>query len=321
MRILFNPTTTFNNKTPFKSRPTNTVTKETILEMQNAGKSFKEILKELNISEWSYSCLLSKFGIKTKAKLSKEKIALITKEILQDYINKKISVTEICKELDIPERTYSRLLDKFGLKTERKKAKQNATSITKEKLQKLVDNKLSVTEICEKLKIDKSTFYRTLKRLNIKYSYQKHSREIQISKERLQELAESGKTTKEIARELGISVTTYHQKVKEYNIKTILRDSIDKIQNINIEEIQNDINNKIKIKDLCQKYNITNSTYSAIIRKYSLDTPTRTCQSRISKTSKDEILKLKNAGYKPKEICTKLEISETTYYRLINAHI
>ena len=93
-------------------------------------------------------------------------------------------------------------------------------------------------------------FYKLLKRLNINYNYQHHSNEVKISPQILAEMAESGKTTTEIASELGISGTTYHAKVKAANIKTVFRDSIDTIAAITKERIQELINKGLKIAEI-----------------------------------------------------------------------
>ena len=147
------------------------ITKEQILELRESGRKYSEILKELGISEDTYNTLLAKFGIVTEFQKAKQNIAQITKEKLQALVESGQSVKKICEELNIPVRTYSRLLDKFGLVTGRKAAKKHIASITPEMLQTLLDKGRSKLEICERLKINDAMFYRLLKRFNIKYNY------------------------------------------------------------------------------------------------------------------------------------------------------
>lgn len=295
------------------------ITKEQLQKLIDSGKPLKEILKELQINEATYNTLIAKFGIVTEAKQAKQRIAAISKEKLLELVQSGKSVKEICEGLNIHERTYSRLLDKFGISTQRKEAKQKLGAITAKELQELVDMELSIDEICQILQISKPNFYKLLKRLKIQYNYQHHYGEIKISPERLQEVSQSGKTTAEIAKELGIAVTTYHEKAKLARIQTLLRGSIDRISEISIEEFQRAINSGMSVNEICSKFNITIANYSALIRKHNLSTPQRVSISRNAGVSAEEILKLKQAGKSVAEICKTLNISESTYRRILTA--
>lgn len=295
------------------------ITKNQLISLLDAGKSLKEITRELQITDTTYLELLAKFGIKTKMQEAKDNISLITSEQLQRLVLSGKKVKEICEELNIQERTYSRLLDKFGIMSPRKAMKAHVATITADMLQNLVDEGFSPTEISEKLKIGVDMFYKLLKRLNINYNYQHHSNEVKISPQILAEMAESGKTTTEIASELGISGTTYHAKVKAANIKTVFRDSIDTIAAITKERIQELINKGLKIAEICQILNITNANYIALLRKYNLQTRQRQSSFVISAISKQQILELRDAGKSVKEICQQLHISQSTYRRILNS--
>lgn len=251
-------------------------------------------------------------------KESKEKIASITYERLDTLVKSGKKVKEICAILGIPERTYSRLLDKFGIITPRKEAKNRINSITAEELQKLVDDGLSIDEIVRKLQIDKAMFYKLLKRLHINYDYQHHVGEIRIPPEVLRQMTKSGKNTAQIAAELGISQGTFHQKAKCANVKTILRDSIDTISSVSKEEVQSLIDKGLKQDEICKKLNITRVNFIALMRKYNLQTPQKRSMDIISRISKQQLLDLRAQGKMIKEICKLLSISLSTYRRIIN---
>lgn len=309
----------FNIVTPRKRAVVHhaSITKDQILDLISSGKKYNEIIEILGVNQSCYNELLSKFGIVTNLRISKNNIANITKDMLQSLVDSGKKVKIICAELQIPERTYSRLLDKFGIQTSRKLAKQHVNSITREMFMNLFKKGLSKPEICNELKITESMFYKLLKRLEIPYEYTNHAKEVVLPKNRLEELVNSGKTTSQIAEELGVSVTTFHEKAKLAKVKTEYRDSIDKIAEIPIKEFQNCLNSGMYIDDICKKFNISKAMYSAIIRKYNLTTFARTSHKIVSEVKKEQLLALKNSGKTRKEICKELSISESSYTRIM----
>lgn len=313
----------FKIETPRKQTIKNiaTITKEQIIELQNSGKTFKEIIEILNISETTYCSLLNKFNLPTQAKSAKANIKNITKEKLEGFIASGKTIKEICAELKISERTYTRLVDIYEINTNRKLSKKHIATITQEKLQELVDQKLSVTEICKELQITKSMFYVLLKRLHVKYNYQQHSKEIKIPRRELERQANSKKTTLQIATDLGISTTIYHAKARAARVKTVLRDSIDHLASIEQNDIQKDIDAGLTVKEICKKYSLTPSNYHTLRCKYGLSTPQRNAVNQISKITKEQINKLKNTGKSVTEICKELNISQSSYYRIFNSNI
>lgn len=193
--IYFSLLKKFKIQTPYKKAKMyyDSISQEQFVDLLASGKSYQEILNELQITPNIYSSLLAKFGIKTKQNFQKEKIASITKEQIETLIKDNKSAKEISQILNIPERTYSRLLAKFGIVTENMINRNHIASIDARTLQKLVDEKLSPDEICKRLDINNSIFYKLLKRLKINYNYQHHFGEIVIPKDRLEQLASSEK--------------------------------------------------------------------------------------------------------------------------------
>lgn len=294
------------------------IKKEDIEILINAGKSNPEIAEKLNITLSALNSLIAKFGIVTKHIQTRQNISLITKERLQELVNSGKPVKEICEILRISVRTYSRLVKQFGIATERQRAKEYLSSITRETLQTLVNEGLSVSEICQRLKINRSAFYRLLKQFKINYNYAHHYNEILIPKSVLQDKAQSGETTKEIANSLGISVGTYHIKAKQAEVKTVLRDSIDTIADISFETFQNAINKCKSVKEVCRTLNITEMNYNSLMHKYLVDTPQRCSSSAIANVTAEQIQKMRAAGKSVRDICSELYISQSSYYRILN---
>lgn len=311
----------FNIETAYKAKVSHnsSIKKEQLVELLDAGKSMKEIMQILSISESSYISLISKFGIVTNAKAAVRNIEAITKDVLSSLVECGQSVKNICETLNISERTYSRLLDKFGIVTSRKKSKEVIASITKDELQSLVDRRLSPNDIADELGINVSMFYHLLKRLKINYDYAHHHGEIHIPKPKLIEFTTSGKTTKEISEGLGISVNTFHEKTKVAHVDTVLRPSIDKISSISSQTVQSLIDKGLSVKEICARLDITEAQYSALIRKHNLSTAHRQYRLNISSISKEQLLELRRQGKSVNEICSELQISRSTYRRLMNA--
>ncbi len=296
------------------------IKKEQLVELLDAGKSMQEIMKILSITDSTYISLISKFGIVTNAKASVRNIGTITKEVLSSLVQCGQSVKEICKTLNIQERTYSRLIDKFGIVTPRKRAKEVIASIKPEDLQSLVDCGMTPGAISKELGINRHMFYHLLKRFKIDYDYAHHRGEISIPVTRLAAVAASGKTTSEISKDLGVAVNTFHTKAKIARVDTVLRSSLDKISSIPQQKIQALIDRGLNVKDICTELNITEAQYTSLIRKYNLSTAHRQFRANISSITKEQLVEMKKQGKSVKEICTELKISKSTYRRLMNAN-
>lgn len=291
------------------------IPKERILQLQSSGKKYKEIVKELGVSETTYNSLCAEYDIVSEMQKLKQHIASITEERFRSLVDK-FPVKEVCKKLQISERTYSRLIDKFKIITKRKMEKLRAQAITKEQLQELVDSGLTKKEICALLGINQPLFYVLLKRHNIKYNYQHHHREKNIPGEVLERVQKISKTVKEAADKLGITVATYHEKAKNAGVKTIYRDAIDKLNSISPGEFQEAVD-KMPVKEVCKKFGITLSNYLTLIRRHNTQTPQRIAMERIAGITKEDLLKDRAEGKMIKTICAERGIGLSTYRRIM----
>lgn len=300
------------NQTNFRAK----IPKERILSLQNSGKKYREIVKELGVSETTYNSLCAEYNIVSEMQKIKQHIAAITEERFR-VLAETLPVKEVCRELQITERTYSRLIDKFKILTKRKIAKLRAKAITKEQLQELVDSGLNKKEICSLLEINESLFYRLLKRHKIAYDYQHHYNEKKFPPEVYERIQKIARTVKEAADKLGMAVTTYHAKVKEAGVKTVYRDSIDKLDSISPDEFQAAVDT-MPVKEVCKKFGITHSNYLTLIRRHKTRTPQRLAMERVASVTKEELLKDRAEGKMIKTICAERGISLSTYRRIIN---
>ena len=138
--------------------------------MIEGGKTYPKIAEILGISIATLKNLITKMKITTHKLQSKEANEKVTKERLEKLINSGKSIDEICKELNITVRSYSNLVNRFGIMTKIRQGKLNNSSITKEEMQNVVDEGLTVKEMCKKLKISRPIFYHLLRVLDINYN-------------------------------------------------------------------------------------------------------------------------------------------------------
>ena len=258
--------------TPYKQqvKHNSSISEKDVIDLINKGKPVQEIIGILGISEDFYKRLLKKNNIMTASKKSKQNIATISKEKLESFFEQGKKVSEICEELGISKKTYSRLLNKFGIMTKRKKDRLNVSHIKKEDIEILVKRNIPPDEICKYLGINKTTFYELLKILNIDYNYVHHSNEIDIPKKVLEQAAKSGKTVKKISEKLGICTTTYNSKARINKIETVYRDSITRIASVTKEDLQQVIDKGLSVTEICEYFKITHSNYRTLVQKYNL---------------------------------------------------
>lgn len=289
------------------------ITKSDIENLISSGKTYPEISEILQISASTLHGLIIKFKIKTKLSQSRENIASITKEQIEDLINSGKKTEEICKELDIQPRTYTDLLTRFGIVTKLKQAKKNILNTNKEDIQALVDKGLTVEEIAKALNVtNASTVYRLFKRYHIKYNYKHHSGEINIPKVELQKTVKEWESVQAVEDKLKISNTCFYEKAKQANVNTILGDSIQKINSLNPKEIQDYIDQGATKDEICELFGIPKRMYPSVIRRYNLTTREVKLHLNAKKITKDLLEERLLSGKSTMELCQEFGVSLNT---------
>lgn len=307
----------FNIATAYKNckKRISEITKNQLENLINSGKSNQEISDTLGISLSSLQALIAKFQIKTKFLKAKENIANVTKEQLESLINSGKSVDEICKELNITPRTYTDIRNRLGIMTDRIKSIINIKNIKKEQLQELVDSGYTVDEICKKLNITQTMFYKLIKRYHVRYNYKNHANEIYISNSSLQKIVNEWTSAEDIERKLNVSTTAFYDKSLAQGVKTLLRDNLTKIGKIDVNEMQRLLNNGISWREICKIFDITPAMYKTILRRADLMTPAKKQRLNVQSITKEQLENLIASGKSTKEICKELNISTKTYIK------
>lgn len=158
--------------------------------------------------------------------------------------------------------------------------KLNNPNVNEEDVIRLFKKGYKVKEICQKLNMNQSFYYKIKNKYNLIYD-EKRPKIVKdfITKEYLYNLyIVQNKTKKEISQITGIKERNIKKRLKDYNIKKlegqfkqIMKNIADKnktIKNDIGELIENDyFNNNIGLKQLTEKYNIKYSIISNFITK------------------------------------------------------
>jgi len=138
------------------------IPKEKLKELSTSGKTIEEITKELGIYASTYAIKVKAAGINTKLRESINKIHSISKEKIESYINKGLSVKTICKNLDITESMYKQLIEKYNINTPSRNIHTHISKIKKETILELKSQNKTIKEICDELKISLTTYYKIM---------------------------------------------------------------------------------------------------------------------------------------------------------------
>ena len=309
----------FNIETNLKKRMAHhsTITKTDIASRLEKGMSKSEIIKELDLTPATYTRMLYEFGIETSVMAHRKNAAKITKEEFLELLNSGMLSKDIEKKLNISNSTFCYLLDKFGITTTRQASRINATNITKEELQSIVDSGMTVKNMIAELNIAESTFYQLIKFHKIDYNFQHHNNEIILPKEVMEDMVQSGKAVRKIADELNIHQTTFSKKAKVARVNTVYRESIDKKSDITKDELQEAVFSGLSREEICQQFKITTSMYRKLINRFGIQTKRKIEQENAKNISKELLVAMKSSGKSIEKICEELEISPNTYRRIL----
>lgn len=172
-----------------------------------------------------------KYYIKYKAKRG-DYSGINFRRLIIEMIEDGISQTKIAKEYDIPVRTMSREIQKLENSDDKRDIK--LFDIAKIYAEKMIKHEeLSDSEqrlygsIIEELKQDTK-----FTAINIESNEEKRNKELQDFKLKVQELRAKGMTNVQIAKELGVGVSTIRRRMLEVTSKQNLQD----MKNITIAE-------------------------------------------------------------------------------------
>lgn len=295
------------------------ISKEQLTEAIQRLKSRKLVCAELEITEKQYTYLCNKYGIKTEAALAKERAAAITKEELENLlIKQKKTRKAAANELGVTASTIDRLIIKFGLpiKSELENKQKNITDISTEQLKELEESNLTIKEKAAALHIGVSTYLNLLYKRGLK----ELTPEELALKNQIETLISQNKTMNDIAQELNMSYSSLHNFVDRFSITTKRKEIRSNNLSIDKEKFTQMVELGFSKSDIIDEFNISEDTYYKMIYKLNLSTNLNSSKDNINDVSKEEFLNLINKNCSRNDICIQLNISKSTYRRLLSKY-
>ncbi len=248
----------------------NKISKDKFEELLKQKFSVLEICNYFKITTTAYYNLLNKFDLINYMHGASSKV--ITKKTLQELVDNKIPVDEICKRLSISQSIYYKLLQKLDIQTEYKKSKARVAKVTKENIINLIESGKTYPEIAEILGIAQPTLQRLITRFKISTKIlEKRKAMDNVTKEKLEELIESGKSVNEICKELNISVRNYSTLVNRFGIMTDFRKNRANSLSITKDNLQELVDKGLTAKEIYETLNISDSVFYHLLKRLGIN--------------------------------------------------
>ena len=292
------------------------ITKEQLQAVVDKDLPLIEACKELGISKSAYNVLLTKFGIKTKTMLNKERLDAITEEQFRSLLDAGLTAAEIQKELNISTKFYYTLMRKFNIEVKKYDVKGNDDDLNKN-IGKLFLEGYSIKEIAEKVNISEDMCRRLLKNQgHVMQPTVLQNKKKQITKEQVLEVLAKGQTTKENYEELGLTESSYYSLLSKYGIQTNAQKQRSEIAALTISNVKDLLSANKSLPEICDELNISESTFYNILAKHNVKTPKQTSSMHNKTITKEKFVDLVNQGKTANEICAELKIKPSRYIRL-----
>lgn len=157
----------------------NTIETKDIIEQYNTGVSLKELSRKYGYSPTSMKDFLIKKGVNIRVKYSILKDVNTHKLLIDDYLNRTLSLKDIMKKYKCQYRTFVQILKMYNIP---KIGKGRNYKLTDKETLKVIKSFMEghkIIEIASNFKVDKCTIYSILNRYNIDYLKYNNSKSAQ----------------------------------------------------------------------------------------------------------------------------------------------
>ena len=225
------------------------------------------ICKMFKITTTAYYNLIDKFGLREKYIVGASRKA-VTKEKLQKLVEMGMSTDDICKELNIGTDAYYDLLKQFDIKTRAIIERERVESITKTQLETLINQGKSYDEIVKELGISRSSINMLIDKFHIKTLIKETRAKIfGVTKEHIEALLESGKSTDEICEELHIGKRSYDALLNKLGVSTKLKRCKENIASITKEQLQAMVDSGLTAAEISKRLKITKNMFYQLLKR------------------------------------------------------
>ena len=140
-------------------------------------------------------------------------------------------------------------------------------------------------------------------------------RGVPITKEQVLNLRAAGLAEKNIAKELGVSLSYYYKQLRQLGISKKLSDYNEELNKISKDKFEELVKQKFSILEICNYFKITTTAYYNLLKKFDLRSYMHGAASKV--ITKKMLQELVDAKLPIEEICKKLSISKSVYFKLV----
>ena len=296
------------------------IKKEYFKSLIGSDKTVNEICSELNISHSTYGRLLHRFGLETSLRTSMKKNAEITKEQLQDVVDRDLPLKVACEELGISKSTYNVLLTKYGIKTKTMLHNERVNSITETQFRSLLESGLTADEIQKELQISTKFYYSLMNKFKIQVrKYDVKSNDNKLRKD-IQSLLAQGVPIKDIVERLNITEDICRYIMKKLGCLSQREELNQRKSEITKEQLWEQLAKGKTVKENYQDLGLTESSYYSLLSKYGIKTELQKRKEELSKVTVGDVQLLLAENKNLSAICKELKICEETFYRILSYH-
>ena len=231
-----------------------------------------ELLKKYNISKGQFQVLLDRKLITTSQKKSRDLVASITKEYLQQIINESSSSREVYTKLGISKPTFYNLVTKHKVDVPWIKKQNRLKPVSKNDLLKAINENLTIDEICKKFNISQHMYYKLIREYSISLRNPTLSEKFKnIATDTVISEINDKDTHKEVYESLGLTRYQYSRILRKNGIITEHQKTIKRLQELTPRDLLNDILDGLTIKEIADKYKVSKETINFLLKQHSID--------------------------------------------------
>lgn len=231
----------------------------------------EKICKIFKITTTAYYNLIDKFGFRTKYVVGATRKA-VTKEKLQELVDKNLSIDEICSELNISKSAYYDLIKNFDINTTHRGYKKRVDAVSKEQLKSLLEQGKNYDEISEELQVSKSSIGMLILKFKLETKIGKTKAiTSKIDKERLEALIAEDKSIAEICEELGIQKRLYASLLDKFGIVTKHRQSRKNMLAVTKEKLQELVDSNLPVSEMAKRLKISEGSFYYLLKYHDIN--------------------------------------------------
>ncbi len=290
-----------------------------IREKISQGKQHKQICEELGISSSVYCKVIKEFNIETPRLKTRQNRKDINLEEFKKDIAEGLPKVEILAKYDITAGQYWLLIKKHNIQTKRMLDNSKTNSITKEDFINAIETSRNKSEVCRKLKITDKTYARLKANFGVNQDpANEHEEWDYLTTSEKEALLNSGRSLKDICEEYHVTKAKIRMDCRAEGIKTKNVIAREKLEKVDLKQIQADVDAGLSIDEILSKHNISMSQYQTLIDRRKITTTQSRARDKVNNITLEQFQEVLNTAQNTKEAMAMLgDISKGTFHNLL----